>query len=722
MTLPAVAVSDPAQSILIDGREVEIETLSWWRRPRHLRRQLVGTLLFIAFLSVALVGILNFVAGRRLLDEGTREQLVGVGEARARSIELGIDRVLGQVSVAASDLAVADALEELADGFEALEAVGLADEELAELIAAYEESVVRPIEDAGLGTVSVDEVMPRSNAGRYVQYHYVAQTDRDERREVDDPGDGSDYSEVHARVHAQLVALTESLGVEELLLVSSRTSDIVYSVQKRIDFGANLSTGPYRDSELADAVLRRLSGVRIGESVIADQGIYIPGGGRPVAFVAASIRRGTEVIGALVVQIPVEAINSITTADGRWEEVGLGGGESYLVGADRLLRSESRLWIEDPDRYLDKVDDDELVGLIEVFGSPVGLQPVETDPVDAALEGRTFDGTTRNYLGARTFAYSTPIEAPGVDWVVVADVPLDDARAPLLEFAKRLGLVLVIILPAAGLIGVLMASRMTRSIPPVVEAAHQITAGERNPDLPDLGRDEFGDLARRLGEMANQLGQRETELAEEYESTRRMLLTVLPPRILDDGGVGVGTGELAAVATAVAVGVDSPKGESDTDDEVVALLAQLVETAEAEAEDRGIERVRSAADWSLFLVGLHEDDDGAARAIDFADALRASAAALAAAEDASVTLHIGISTGPVATGVLDRGRLTFGAWGEPVRRALAIAALSSSDEVLVDDSTAAGADVDHSSLEPADGVVGLDGEPMEVFSLAARPD
>ncbi|MDH3681118.1 MAG: hypothetical protein OEV40_14360 [Acidimicrobiia bacterium] len=44
--------------------------------------------------------------------------------------------------------------------------------------------------------------------------------------------------------------------------------------------------------------------------------------------------------------------------------------------------------------------------------------------------------------------------------------------------------------------------------------------------------------------------------------------------------------------------------------------------------------------------------------------------------------------------MLDRGSLTFGAWGEPVRRALAIAALSRADEILVDLTTAEGAEPD----------------------------
>ena len=59
-----------------------------------------------------------------------------------------------------------------------------------------------------------------------------------------------------------------------------------------------------------------------------------------------------------------------------------------------------------------------------------------------------------------------------------------------------------------------------------------------------------------------------------------------------------------------------------------------------------------------------------------------------------LAVHVGLSTGPVASGVLDRGSLTFGAWGEPVRRALAIAALSRADEILVDLTTAEGAEPD----------------------------
>jgi len=66
--------------------------------------------------------------------------------------------------------------------------------------------------------------------------------------------------------------------------------------------------------------------------------------------------------------------------------------------------------------------------------------------------------------------------------------------------------------------------------------------------------------------------------------------------------------------------------------------------------------------------------------------------------------------------VLGGRSLTFGAWGEPVRRALAIAALSSGGQVLVDATTHAelGDPVEMTQMH---GLVDLDGQPMTLYSL-----
>jgi HAMP domain-containing protein len=303
-----------------------------------------------------------------------------------------------------------------------------------------------------------------------------------------------------------------------------------------------------------------------------------------------------------------------------------------------------------------------------------------------------------------------------VSWVVITDAPLDDVRQPLWDYVGRIVVVLVIVVPLSALVGLWLARRLTKPIGPALDAARAITEGERDPQLPTRGRDEFGDLARRLNAMAADLGRQEEALAAEYENTRQLLLAVLPPHLVEGGAV-TGTGDIAELATVVAVGIDRHDAAVGDDFETHEAVAQLQTRIEQIASDLDVQRIRIAADRSLFLAGARHDDNGADDALAFATALAGAAADVRVAHDVDLELHVGISTGPVATGVLERGSLTFGAWGEPVRRALAIGALSISDEVLVDSSTVAVADTERWNLRQAVDVVDLDGEAMDLSSL-----
>ncbi|MDG1267048.1 MAG: HAMP domain-containing protein [Ilumatobacter sp.] len=706
----------------IDEIRERAASLPWWRRPRQLRRQLAGVLVATALASVLLVGGLNFYAAQGLLDDGTEDQLVGIGTARARTIENGVERVLARTSSVSGDLGIVDALGKFANDFAALEDEVLSAEQQAVLENFYEVNYVEPYNSLGLEEAAVEEFLPTSNAGRYLQYHYIAEPWQRgvEPSTVVDAGDGSDYSRTHARFHESLnTMLTESFGAGDAELITLG-GDIVYSVDKRIDFGTNILDGPYDDSNLADVLRDRLPRVRSGSAVLADIDLYLPDGGRPVFFSAVSIKNETETIGALATEIPVAALNSITTSGQEWEKFGLQSGESYVVGGDGLLRSESRLWIEDRDEYLRKVKDEPTALLIDRLDSPIGIQNIATEPVSTALEGDEFRGTSTNYLGTRNFSYAQPIEVPGVDWVVVVDIPLKDARAPLYDYAKRLGFILLIILPVAALVGLWLARRLTRPIPVVLAAATSIADGERDLDIPDLGQDEFGDLARRLENMAEELGDREAALASEYEDRRELLLAVLPPRLIDESGSVSDSGDLADLATVVAVTVDTSTNELEEDEDRRAdLLDQVATLAKAVTADRNIERVRASADGYLYLVGVGSPGGGAVEALDFvADHLRRFED-LRDREDLDIALRFGLATGPVATGVLDNGSLTFGAWGLPVRQASVLAAMSDSNEVLIDASTAAAAGDNH-DLERTDELIALDAEPMDLYTFSTN--
>lgn len=664
-----------------------------------------------ALVSLLTVGTINFFAARQLLQDGSRAQLVDVAESRVVSIERGLGRVLDRTSTTGADQGVVDALVDFSSAVDSLDDVELTDEERSAVDDFYLERAVAPLNELG-GDVTLADVEPSDDVGRYLQYHYTLPAQTGEQTPGDDD---SGYARALAEHDAFLTGIVDQGGVEDLLLIGLE-GRVVYSAQKYIDLGTDLRNGPFNESELARAAVEDLPRVRVGDSVVADFERYLPGGGQPAMFVLVVLKDGVETVGILAMRVPIAGLNAITTSNGEWERTGLGDGETYVVSTDEVLLSESRAWIEDPEGYLDEVDDD-LATLIEAFGSPVGLQTVDTAAVRAALDGETFTGTSSNYLGDSTFAYARRATIDGLDWVVVAEQPIGELRAPLWNYAGRLGLVVLILLPIAGLLGYLLADRLTRSIVPVVDMAEAVVAGERDLEVPDLGANEVGDLARQLGRMARELGVQEAALAAEFEERRRMLRSVLPARLVDDDGEIDGTGRMVDSATVIALIVDLEAADRD-DEEEGELLARISEAIHEFADQYGVERVRSAADRHLLVAGLGRDDVAAESAIEFVRAVRSAATdAFDDQGETTLTVFAGLASGTVATGVLERGNLTFGVWGEPVRRALAIAALSTSAGVLVDETTVAALD-GRVELSDADDVVALDGEPMTLSTLA----
>ena len=119
---------------------------------------------------------------------------------------------------------------------------------------------------------------------------------------------------------ATLTALAETYGGDLLLIDAG--SNIVYSADKRIDIGTNLVDGPHAGSDLAALVTEELDRVRAGDALVTDFSVYVPGGARPVLFAAAVIRAGNEIVGTLAVEIPVAAIDAITSGGATTDRTG----------------------------------------------------------------------------------------------------------------------------------------------------------------------------------------------------------------------------------------------------------------------------------------------------------------------------------------------------------------------------------------------------------------
>ena len=92
---------------------------------------------------------------------------------------------------------------------------------------------------------------------------------------------------------------------------------------------------------------------------LSEFGEYLPSYNDQAAFLGTPIFDGGKKIGVLVVQVPIDKINSVMTHEGKWKERGLGDtGETYLVSAaDGTPRSIARLAVEDIEAYAKSVGD-----------------------------------------------------------------------------------------------------------------------------------------------------------------------------------------------------------------------------------------------------------------------------------------------------------------------------------------------------------------------------
>ena len=106
---------------------------------------------------------------------------------------------------------------------------------------------------------------------------------------------------------------------------------------------------------------------------------------------------GSDKIGVLIFQMPIDRINNIMTNDHNWQNVGLGiSGETYLAGADYLLRNQSRFLIEDSENYFRLIDNIGVpvltIARIRNLNSTIGLQEVKTQGDHCSIGRRDWYG------------------------------------------------------------------------------------------------------------------------------------------------------------------------------------------------------------------------------------------------------------------------------------------------------------------------------------------
>ncbi|MEI7913471.1 MAG: adenylate/guanylate cyclase domain-containing protein [Mycobacteriaceae bacterium] len=639
-----------------------------------IQSKLMLMLLTMSVLATAIAGGIGFQSGRSSLRAAVFDRLTSVREAQARVLELGMSDITGSLLIFSRGETVAGALAAFSSAFDQLADAPVTPAQNQSLADHYNALFAKP-ENARL---DVNALLPTSNPVRYLQSRYTAAfTDRAAALRVDDARDNSAWSAANARYNPYFREIVTRMGFGDVFLINPR-GDVVYSAYKGVDLGTNILTGPYRgEGNLPDAFRKAMSSNDIDYSATTDFAEYLPTG-EPVAWLLVPIGPPGRPAGVMAVAYPASVINKLMTADRQWQRAGMGQtGETYLVGKDDLMRSDSRLFLEDPEAYKSDViaagTAPDIAERAIKQGTTVLVQPVGTKATEEAQRGETGTLIATDYLGRRALQAYSPVRLKGLDWVIVASADSEEAFAPERNFAHRLARSTALIIFLACLAAMLWSRLFVRPIKRLEEGAEKISTGDYNVALPVNSGDEFGDLTVAFNEMSRNLAIKDQLLTQQRDENNRLLLSLMPESVVQRyrGGEESIAEEHQDVTVIFAdlVGLDELSRDLDAD-KSLEIINKLAQQFDAAAETHGVERVRNTHNGYLASCGLTVPRlDNIHRTVDFAIDLQRIVNRFNAETGNDIALRAGIDTGGVTSGLVGRSGLVYDLWGGAVQLA-----------------------------------------------------
>jgi len=329
----------------------------------------------------------------------------------------------------------------------------------------YERELIPRIKADGVST-SAQQLLPRTDAGLLAQYHYIIENANPvgQKEELDTHSTSDAYGRIHAAQHDMFKTVLQEFGYYDIFLIEPEQGKIVYSVFKETDFGTSLFNGPHRDSNLA-TVARQAMSLTPGGVAVADFQNYLPSGNAAAAFLASPIYSGSNLLGVIAFQMPIDVIN---------HEMHLGNEgtktkDSLLVGSDYLMRTQSRFTDE----------------------NTIMRTKVETEALQLAFAGKS-GAIEETSKGIEYITAYGKVDLELVDWALMTRITKEEAMQSVATLIKTSLIVAVIAAVAVALFALLLGNYLYKLLggDPVdmTRIAKSIASGDLSDHAEDAGR------------------------------------------------------------------------------------------------------------------------------------------------------------------------------------------------------------------------------------------
>ena len=511
-------------------------------------KMLIGT----AALAVIPILITSFLVGggavqlsRASLTQATQGQLVSLREVRKQQISDYINGLVLSIQAFSSSTTVVDAYKGFRQSY-----ANTVELPKPEVLAGYRDDLKSYYTQDFAAEFIKRNPAPASGMDAWaaklddtqvaLQHAYIIANPNPlgEKDKMVDATERSSFAAVHSRYHPSMNAFRERLGLYDVFLIDPKTDRVVYTVFKELDFTSSLADGASAKSGLGDVYRKVKAAAKAGTVGLSDYAPYYLSYDDQASFVAVPIMEGGQMTGVLAVQLPLDKISNIMTAGRKWKDQGLGAtGETYLVGTDLLMRTDSRYLLEDKAGFLKESATKitpALLAAADKKNTSIGVVKVDTEAGRGAVAGKDGFGLVTDYRGMPVFSAYGPLNLYGVRFAVLAEIDEAEALASADELQRqtllRTLLVSLGVLALAGLAGFFFVRTITRPVSDLSTLVQQVAAGDdevrstvkTGDELQDLG-DTFNKL---LDDRIGTLRKAEMENGQLNDSVVALLRTM----------------------------------------------------------------------------------------------------------------------------------------------------------------------------------------------------
>jgi len=387
--------------------------------------------------------------------------------------------------------------------------------QLLDLLRSAEDDMLTQVDNPttrlALGSFSLAWNTFGGNQTEQLQTEYIDQNSHPagERDAMTKSGSGSQYDVFHAKFHPYYRKVLKAKGYHDIFLID-RDANVVYSVTKERDFATNLDTGPWADSDLAQAYRSALQSAD-GTVVFTDFNAYEPSGDAPAAFLAARVMDGDRLQGVLIYQLPADRINAILN-----DASGLGEtGESYAVSAGYEMRSKSRLPGRPP-----------MLGAVEPTAF---LKDIFDGGPPRFVQSATDTGEAAHVMADR-------LRFHDATWAVVITQDDRELLSPVIELRNNLAMQLAGLVAILLIVGWLVGRGIARPFQRINDSLQRVAEGDLDSEIPMTERrEDVGALARNLENLRAKLEEAEADrlVADQRAREQQHVVENLTARIRD---------------------------------------------------------------------------------------------------------------------------------------------------------------------------------------------